>query len=83
MELLSPFLIGGWLDTLFLGLIFVAYGVWVSDVRPTDRCWHKGLVAYLLVMSVGSSVATLIHWDHVFMGGFGDYTAIMSTHGEW
>ena len=82
VELLSPFIVGGWLDTLFLGLIFVAYGVWVFDVREMDRCYVKGLVAYLMIVGVGSTVATLVHWDHVFMRGFGDYTAIISTQGE-
>lgn len=81
MEIFTPFLVGGWLDTFFLGLTAVAFAQWVLEVRQTERRWVKWLVGYLMLISLGSTALTMIHWFFVFINGFGDYTTLMDTNG--
>ena len=83
MELFSPFLVGGWIDTLFLGLIAITFTQWLYEVRSTDRKWVKILIGYLVVTTLGSTACTIVHWYHVFINGFGDYTTMMSTSGAF
>jgi hypothetical protein len=41
---LSPYLIGMWLDALFLGILLALFVRWLTTVSGTDRAWVKAVV---------------------------------------
>ena len=81
LQLFSPFIIGGWLDTVLLGLVAVTVGQWMYGVCATDRRSTKVLVAYLILASLATTTCTLVHWHHVFLQGYGDFGVSSTTSG--
>jgi hypothetical protein len=41
---LSPYLMGMWLDALFLGVLLALFVRWLTVSAGTDRAWVKGVV---------------------------------------
>jgi hypothetical protein len=75
MDLYSPFLIGAWLDSLFLGLIAIMWVRWLVYVRPTDTKWTRILMYYIMLPNLFSSVGLIIHVLHLMSTNFGNYIA--------
>lgn len=77
VELYAPFLIGSWVDWVFLGYVLVLWVRWFIEVRPTDNKWTRILVYYLMIPSLFLSMVILMHNMRIFGYSFGDYTALL------
>ena len=82
VEYYLPFMIGVWLDAVCLGLLFVAFGAWLSSVRKTDRPLVRYLVLYLMAASVMMSGFMIGQWFLVYVHGYGDFMQLFDTHRE-
>ena len=82
VEYCLPFILGIWLDSLALGLLYVAFGSWMKAVRATDRRVVRYLVIYLMAISTISSGFMVAQWVRVYLLGFGDFIALTNTTSE-
>ena len=73
VNLYAPFLIGAWLDSLFLGLVFILWFRWWAFVRPTDTKWTRILVYYIMLPNLFSSTCLAVHVVRLMNVNFGDY----------
>lgn len=76
-----PFLVGSFLDALFLGLLLVVFAHWLPNVRPTDRKWVQALVWYEMAVSITVSAIVMNHTFLILVPSFGDFQAILTPHG--
>jgi hypothetical protein len=83
ISLYLPFLVGMWLDAVFLGLIMILFCRWVVFVRPTDSKWTQALVWWLMVPTAVTSSFLVAQNYFLFVGGFGEYLRIFDVTCEW
>ena len=83
ISLYLPFLVGMWLDAVFLGLILIAFCRWVIYVRPSDSKWTQALVWWLMLPTVVTSAFLVAHNYFLFVTGFADYLRIFNVTCEW
>lgn len=82
VHLYSPFLIGAWLDSLFLGLIAIMWIRWFMHVRQTDTKWTRILVYYIMLPNLFSSAGLIVHMLHLTSSNFGNYMAFFDLTGK-
>ena len=78
-DMYAPFLVGIWLDTLFVGAILVLYARWVAHARRTDTWWTCALVHFTLAMTIFCSSCDTAHLVAILAAGFGDYLAFFDV----
>lgn len=83
ISLYLPFLVGMWLDAVFLGLILIAFCRWVIYVRPSDSRWTQALVWWLMLPTAVTSAFLVAHNYFLFVTGFADYLRIFNVTCEW
>lgn len=76
---LSPYLMGMWLDALFLGALLALFVRWQVNSAATDKTWVELLVYWLVLLHLGSSGYTLAVQIHLFVKGFGEYKNFLNV----
>ena len=83
-DLYGPFLIGAWLDALFLGLVVVLWLHWFVNVRKSDTKWTRRLVYYIMLPNLFSSTCLVVHVMRLMAVNFADYFGFFDlTRTSW
>ncbi|KAJ1303323.1 hypothetical protein OPQ81_011519 [Rhizoctonia solani] len=74
---LGPFLVATFVDTLFCGILLMQCGGYVT-LGKNDPRFFKWMVAYVLLLNVGSTVFTWAWIYDLFVYNFGSYGLFLS-----